>query len=105
MGKFPTFENFWLDQNGHEIKNIKVFSSCPKDEGHVHMSSWPRKCGPIDLRISQHEYVVIQFAFIQVGFQENILCFAFVLDMLENGMWRLERLGVQVLSIVSYIET
>lgn len=28
-GKKSTIKNVWLDQNGYEMKNLRIFSSCP----------------------------------------------------------------------------
>ena len=33
-------------------KKIKSFFNIPLDEGLVHMSIWPSKCGPIDFKLS-----------------------------------------------------
>ena len=63
----------------------------PLDEGHVHMLTWPRKCDPIDFKFSQQECMVVLVHIGAVGLEENKVVF----DVPKNGMWRLERLGVE----------
>ena len=50
-GKISDFLDFvaWPKWFWKNDKN-RIFFGCPLYEGHVHMSIWPRKCGPIDFK-------------------------------------------------------
>ena len=40
-------------------KKFRVSYSCPPNEGHVHMSIRSKKCGPIDFKCLEREYIVV----------------------------------------------